>query len=98
MTTRILGILVVLLGVALLTKLFVSGALLFLIIAGVLAVAAGTGSMGRVGYLLAGIFLVLAFAGFAVKSLFLAIGVLFKLAPLLLVLVGIYLVVKAVRD
>lgn len=98
MTNKILGILVVVLGLVLLTKLFVSGTFLFLIIAGVLALAAGTGAMGRTGYVLAGIFVVLAFAGFAVRGVFVAIAMLFKLAPLLLVLVGIYMVAKAIRN
>lgn len=97
MTNKLLGVLVVVLGLVLLTKLFVSGAVLFLIIAGVLAVAAATGSMGRIGYVLAGIFLLLAFSGFAVRGVFLAIGMLFRMAPLLLVLVGIYMVAKAIR-
>lgn len=98
MTNRLLGIVVVLLGLALLTRLFVSGAMLFVLIAAVLGIAAATGALGRAGYVLAGIFLLLGFAGFAVRSVFIAIGLLFKLAPVILVLVGIYMIAKAIRS
>lgn len=95
MANKIIGIIVVLLGLLALFRLTVSGTWIFLIIAAVLAIAAGAGWAGRWAYVLAGIFFVLSFAGFAIRSVFLALAILFKLAPILLVLVGIYLVVRA---
>lgn len=97
MSNKVLGALVLLLGLILVFRLFISGTVLFLIIAAVLALAAGTGSIGRTGYVLSGIFVVLAFAGFAARGAIMAIAMLFKLAPLLLVLVGIYLLARAIR-
>ncbi|MFZ5814036.1 MAG: hypothetical protein ACOY93_01860 [Bacillota bacterium] len=94
---KILGIMVVILGMILLTRLFVSGTVLFLIVAAVLALAAGTGQMGRTGYVLAGIFLVLALASSAFRFALGAFGMLFRLAPILLVLGGIYMIAKAIR-
>ena len=95
MANKIIGILVVLLGLLFLFRLTLSGTWLFLIIAAALAIAAGQGWAGRWAYVLAGIFVVLAFAGFAIRSVFIALAILFKLAPILLVLVGVYLVVRA---
>lgn len=94
---KILGILVVVLGIVLLGRLFISGTLLFVVIAGVLALAAGTGQMGRTGYVLAGVFLVMAFASSTLRFALGAFGMLFRMAPLLLVLLGIYMVAKAIR-
>ena len=95
LANKIIGIIVVLLGLLALFRLTVSGTWIFLIIAAVLAIAAHQGWAGRWAYALAGIFVVLAFAGFAIRSVFFALAILFKLAPILLVLVGIYLVVRA---
>lgn len=92
---KFVGILVVLIGLSALFRLTISGTWLFLILAAVLAIAAGQGWVGRSAYALAGLFLVMGFAGFAVRSVFFALGMLFKLAPLLLVLLGIYLVARA---
>lgn len=97
MTNKFLGVAVVLLGLVLVFRLFLSGTVLFLIIAAVLAIAAGTGAMGRTGYVLAGIFLMLGMAGSAMRFAVGAFAMLFKMAPLFLVLVGIYLLARAIR-
>lgn len=97
MTNKLLGVFVVLLGLVLFFRLFISGTMLFLIIAAVLVLLAGTGSIGRTGYVLAGIFLLLGFAGSALRLAVGAVAMLFKMAPLLLVLVGIYLLARAIR-
>lgn len=97
MTNKIIGIVVVLLGLLFAFRLFISSTMLFLIIAAVLAVAAGTGSIGRTGYVLAGIFLILGLMGSTLRLALGAVAMLFKLAPLILVLVGIYMVAKAIR-
>lgn len=97
MSNKLLGILVVVLGLVLLTRIFVSGTLIFLVIAALLALAASTGSIGRTGYVLAGIFVLLSFAGIAMRTVGMAFAMLFRLAPLLAVLIGIYMVAKAIR-
>ena len=97
MTHKLLAIAVVLIGLVVAFRLFVSGAALFLLIAAVLAIAAGMGAIGRTGYLLAAIFLLLGVAGSAMRFAVGAFAMLFRMAPLLLVLVGLYLLARAIR-
>ncbi len=92
---KILGAVVVVLGLILAFRFVVSGTVLFLIVAGVLALAASAGGIGKSGYVLAGLFLLLALTGSAFRFAMGAIGMLFRMAPLIAVLVGVYLLVRA---
>lgn len=95
MSDRTLGLLVLVVGLAILLRLFTAGSFIFFIIAAVLALAAASGMMGREGYVLAAIFLLLAFTGAALSTALFAVRMLVRLAPILLVLAGIYLFVRS---
>lgn len=92
---KILGAAIVVLGLILAFRFMISGTLLFLIVAAVLALASATGGIGKSGYVLAGFFLLLAFAGSALGFALGTVRMLLRMAPLLAVLVGVYLLVRA---
>lgn len=95
MSDRALGLLVLLLGLAILFRFVAAGSFVFVIIAAVLALAAAGGLIGRAGYVLAALFLLLAMTGAAIGTAMFAIRLFVRLAPILLVLAGIYLFVRS---
>lgn len=97
MTSRVLGILAAALGFLLLFKFVVSSTALFLIAGLLIAVLTGTGQIGRTGWVLAGIFLMLGLAGSTLRLAIGTVALLFRMAPILLILVGIYAIAKSIR-
>jgi len=98
MSDRTLGLLVLLVGLAILFRFVTAGSFIFVVIAAILALAAAGGMIGRAGYVLAAIFLLLAFTGAALSTALFAIRMLVRLAPILLVLAGIYLFVRSFSE
>jgi hypothetical protein len=94
---KFLGALFVLLGIFLVFKAVLGGAFLFLLLAAGLAVGAATRAIGRWAYALAGLFVLLALPGLLFRSVFFGVAMLVKLAPVLLVLYGVYLLLKAFK-
>ncbi len=92
---KLIGIILVLVGLLALFRFTMSSAWLFLLIAAGLALAVKSGWLGRGGYALAVVFALLAVAGFAVRTVVFGLAMLFRLAPLILLAVGIYYVYKA---
>ena len=75
--------------------LALSGWLLFVLVAGVLAVGAATGVVGKWGYGLALLFGLLAVPVLMAKTVFFGLAMLVKLLPFLLVAYGIYVLLRA---
>lgn len=92
---KVIGIILVLVGLLALFRFSMSSAWLFLLIAAALALAVQAGWLGRGAYAAAVIFVLLAFAGLALRTVFFGLAMLFKLAPLILLALGIYYVYKA---
>lgn len=94
-TNKILGLVVVALGALLVFRMALSGWLLFVLVAGVLAVGAATGVVGKWGYGLALLFGLLAVPVLMAKTVFFGLAMLIKLLPFLLVAYGIYVLLRA---
>jgi len=92
---KLVGLILVLIGLLALFRFTMSSAWLFLLIAAALAFAVQAGWLGRVGYAAAIFFVLLAFAGLAMRTVFFGLAMLFRLAPLILLILGIYYVYKA---
>jgi len=92
---KLIGIILVLIGLLALFRFSMSSAGLFLIIAAALALAVNAGWLGRGAYAAAVVFVLLAFAGFALRTVVFGLAMLFKLAPIILLVLGIYYVYKA---
>ncbi|MBP2017027.1 membrane-bound ClpP family serine protease [Symbiobacterium terraclitae] len=92
---KVIGIILILIGLLALFRFSMSSAWLFLLIAAALALAVQAGWLGRGAYAAAVVFVLLAFAGLALRTLFFSLAMLFKLAPLILLALGIYYVYKA---
>lgn len=90
---KAIGLVVIILGAYLTFKMMFSMGILFLLIAAALAIGAVTGLAGRWAYGLAAVFALLAVPVLALRS----VAILFRLAPLLLVAYGIYIVLKAFK-
>jgi hypothetical protein len=88
---KFLGLLLLVLGVWFLLKAVLVGAYLMLILAAGLAVAAAIGAVGKWAYGLAALFALVALPGLVSRTLFFGIAMLFKAGPVVLVLLGIYL-------
>ncbi|BAD41953.1 hypothetical protein [Symbiobacterium thermophilum] len=92
---KLIGIILVLVGLAALFRITLSGAWLFLLIAAALALAVKSGWLGRGAYVAAVVFVLLAVAGLAARTVIFGLAMLFRLAPLILLALGIYYVYKA---
>lgn len=91
---QLLGLLFLLLGGLFLFRMLVSGWVLFLLLAAGLALGVAVGAMGRWAYGVAALLLLLALPGLFFKTLFVGLALIAQLAPLLLLLFGIYLLAK----
>ncbi len=92
---KLIGLVLVLVGLLALFRLTISGAWLFLLIAAGLALAVKSGWLGRGAYALAVFFILLAVFGLAARTVIFGLAMLFRLAPLILLALGIYYVYKA---
>lgn len=92
---KLIGIVLLLIGLLAVFRFTMSGAWLFLLVAAGLAFAVNAGWLGRGGYVAAVIFVLLAFAGLAARTVVFGFAMLFRLAPLILLALGIYYVYKA---
>lgn len=95
--SKVWGILLIVVGGFFMLKVMASFAFLFLLIAAGLAVGAAAGAIGKWGFTAAGIFALLALPMFALKTVFIGLAMVFRLAPILLVIFGIYVLAKAFR-
>lgn len=96
-TNKILGLVVVALGALLVFRMALSGWVVFVLVAGVLAVSATTGLIGRWGYGLALVFGLLAVPFLMAGTVIFGLRMLVRLLPFLLVAYGIYALLKAFR-
>ncbi|HEY3367715.1 MAG TPA: hypothetical protein VGK74_21870 [Symbiobacteriaceae bacterium] len=95
---KFLGIIIIALGGLFLLKAVHSIAFLFLLVAAGLAIGAAAGVIGRWGYSTAVVFALLSIPMlFVAKTLLFGMALIFRLAPLLLVGFGIYVLAKAFR-
>ncbi|HYF95837.1 MAG TPA: hypothetical protein VD969_26770 [Symbiobacteriaceae bacterium] len=101
---KVIALVLVVLGGVLMLKTLSSTWLLLLLLAAAFAWGASTGSIGRWGYSVAVVCVLLAIPGFILRTILggitlafgMAVGLL-KLLPVLLVLVGIYLLFRAFK-
>jgi hypothetical protein len=92
---KFLALVVVALGAILVIKTLTAVWLLCLLLALALGVGTASGAVGRWGYTAAVILALLAIPGFLFKTLFASLILVLKLGPILLVLFGLYLFLKA---
>lgn len=92
---RVAAFVILLLGLMLLFRAMLAGWLLFLVLAAALGFGASTGAIGRWGYTAAVIFALLAIPSLLLRTVGLVILLVGKLLPVLLVLIGLYYLVKA---
>jgi len=92
---KVIGLILLLVGLLALFRFTMSSAWLFLLIAAGLAFAVKAGWLGRGAYVAAVIFVLLAMAGLAARTVVFGLAMLFRLAPIILLLLGIYYVYKA---
>gem|GEM_PF-1885434 len=92
---KLIGIILILIGLLALFRFTMSGAWLFLLIAAGLALAVKAGWLGRAAYAAAVLFALLAVAGLALRTVIFGLAMLFKLAPLILLVLGGYYLYKA---
>lgn len=95
MNDKILGVIAVLVGVLLTFKIAMKGTFGLLLIAIILAVLAANRQIGRWGYAVALLLGMVGLSGALVRSIFFSLALLFKLAPLLIILVGVIVLLKA---
>lgn len=95
---KVAALLLVILGAVLLFKTLAATWFLLLVIAAAFAIGSATGMIGKWGYAAAAVCAVIAVPGFVLGFMFkgLSIGFrLVKMAPWLLVIVGIYMLFKS---
>lgn len=86
---KVIGVLVLILGIWLLLKAVLVGSYLLLLMAAGLAIAAAIGAVGRWAYGVAALLALVAMPGLLSRSLFFGIAMLFRAGPVVLVLLGI---------
>lgn len=91
--SKLLSVVLIVLGVALLFRMMFSGWLMFLILAAALAVAASSGVIGKWGYAVAGVALLLIVPTLIFRTFFMLV----KLAPVLLIVAGILFLLRPSR-
>jgi hypothetical protein len=101
---KVLALILVVLGGLLLLKTFAAMWFLLFVLAAAFAVGAATGSIGKWGYTVAVLCAVFALPGLLIRTIFrgiaMAVGLTFgvlKLFPILLVIIGIYLLFKSFK-
>ncbi len=97
MLNKVMAIALAVLGVLLALKVFAASWALFLLLGLVLGVGAATGVIDRWGYVAAVIFLLLAMPSMAMRTALIGIRTFLRLVPLLLMLLGIYVVLKKLK-
>jgi hypothetical protein len=99
-TQRLAALGVLALGILLVTKLLTTTWVLLLVAAALAALAAGSGWIGRWGYAVAAVCVLLAVPtmafGFLRSSVNIALRM-FKMAPFLLVILGLYMLYKTAK-
>lgn len=96
--SRIAALVVVILGIIFLVKSLAATWLIFVLAAAGLGIAAASNAIGRWGYAAAAICLVVAVPGFMFSFIFKGLAValsIIKMAPFLLVIIGIYWFIKS---
>lgn len=94
---KLFSILLVIVGLYLAFTVLLTGWKLLFLVAALLALGSLTGAIGRWGYGLAGLLALIAIPSLMFSAVATAMALLIKLAPLLLVVFGIYALVKAFR-
>lgn len=97
---KVVALIVVILGGVLMLKTLAATWLLFLLLAAAFAWGASSKSIGKWGYSAAVLCLLLAIPGFLLRTVLRGIALAFgmlKFAPILIVLIGLYLLLKSFK-
>ncbi|HYG57532.1 MAG TPA: hypothetical protein VD902_05640 [Symbiobacteriaceae bacterium] len=96
---RTIALILVVLGAILLLKFMASAATILLLLALVLAIATGVGAVGRWGYGVAVLCALMALPGLVISGIFKGLaflGILLKFFPILILIIGAYMLVRSI--